>query len=68
MRKLFACALIFVMCMGSLAACGSEQTADPTPTVAPTAAPTEAPQVETENELVNAKNYLFRFHQCVNKS
>jgi len=63
MRKLFACALIFVMCMGSLAACGSEQTADPTPTVAPTAAPTEAPQVETENELVNAKNYLFTMYK-----
>lgn len=63
MRKLFACALIFVMCMGSLAACGSEQTAEPTPTVAPTAAPTEAPAVETENELVNAKNYLFTMYK-----
>ena len=63
MKKLFACALVFVMCMGSLAACGSEQTAEPTPTTAPTAAPTEAPQVDTESDLVNAKNYLFTMYK-----
>lgn len=65
MKKIFACALIFVMCMGSLAACGSEQTAEPTPTTAPvaTTAPTEAPQVDTVSDLVNAKNYLFTMYK-----
>ena len=59
MKKLLACALIFVMCLGSLAACGKEQTADPTPTTAPTTAPTQAPVEDTVSDLVNAKNYLF---------
>ena len=63
MKKLFACALIFVMCMGSLAACGNEQTAEPTPTTAPTAAPTEAPAADTVSDLVNAKNYLFTMYK-----
>ena len=63
MKKLFACALIFVMCMGSLAACGSEQTAEPTPTTAPTAAPVEEPQADTASDLVNAKNYLFTMYK-----
>ena len=63
MRKLLACALIFVMCMGSLAACGNKDAADPTPTVAPTTAPTQAPQVDTVSDLVNAKNYLFTMYK-----
>ncbi len=63
MRKLLASALIFVMCLGSLAACGKEQAADPTPTAAPTTAPTEAPAVDTVSDLVNAKNYLFTMYK-----
>lgn len=63
MKKLLACALIFVMCLGSLAACGKEQTADPTPTTAPTAAPTQAPVEDTVSDLVNAKNYLFTMYK-----
>ena len=63
MKKLLACALIFVMCLGSLAACGKEQEADPTPTAAPTTAPTEAPAVDTVSDLVNAKNYLFTMYK-----
>ncbi|MBQ8633195.1 MAG: hypothetical protein IJ420_06275 [Lachnospiraceae bacterium] len=63
MKKLLACALIFVMCLGSLAACGKEQTADPTPTTAPTTAPTQAPVEDTVSDLVNAKNYLFTMYK-----
>ena len=65
MKKLFACALIFVLCMTGFAACGSEETADPTPTTAPTSttAPTEAPAVDTVSDLVNAKNYLFTMYK-----
>ncbi len=63
MKKLLACALIFVMCMGSLAACGNNDAADPTPTTAPTTAPTEAPVVDTVSDLVNAKNYLFTMYK-----
>lgn len=65
MKKIFACALILVMCMGSLAACGSEQTAEQAPTTAPvaTTAPTEAPAVDTVSDLVNAKNYLFTMYK-----
>ena len=63
MKKLFACALIFVMCMGSLAACGKNDAADITPTTAPTTAPTEAPAVDTVSDLVNAKNYLFTMYK-----
>lgn len=63
MKKLFACALIFAMCMTGFAACGSEQTADPTPTTAPTAEPTAVPSVDTVSDLVNAKNYLFTMYK-----
>lgn len=63
MKKLLACALIFVMCMGSLAACGNNDAADPTPTTAPTTAPTQAPVEDTVSDLVNAKNYLFTMYK-----
>ena len=63
MKKLLACALIFVMCLGSLAACGKEQTEDPTPTTAPTTAPTQAPVEDTVSDLVNAKNYLYTMYK-----
>ena len=63
MKKLLALALILIMCMGSLAACGKEQTTDPTPTTAPTTAPTQAPVEETVSDLVNAKNYLFTMYK-----
>jgi len=63
MKKIFACALILVMCMGSLAACGKEQTAEPTPTTAPTTAPTAVPAVDTVSDLINAKNYLFTMYK-----
>lgn len=63
MKKLFACALIFAMCMTGFAACGSETAADPTPTTAPTAEPTEVPSVDTVSDLVNAKNYLFTMYK-----
>ena len=62
MKKLLACALFFIMCMGSLAACGSEQTAEPTPTTAPTTAPTAAP-AETESDLTAAGNYLYTMYK-----
>jgi hypothetical protein len=64
MKKLLALALILIMCMGSLAACGNtEQPAEPTPTTAPTTAPTQAPVEETVSDLVNAKNYLFTMYK-----
>ena len=67
MKKLFACALIFAMCMTGFAACGGDTAADPTPTTAPTTeptvAPTEAPAVDTVSDLVNAKNYLFTMYK-----
>ena len=66
MKKLLALALILIMCMGSLAACGTtEQPAEPTtaPTQAPTTAPTQAPVEETVSDLVNAKNYLFTMYK-----
>ena len=67
MKKLFACALIFTMCMAGLAACGNEkEKVDVVPTTAPTseptAAPTEAP-VDTVSDLVNAKNYLYTMYK-----
>ena len=63
MKKILACALILVMCLGSLAACGNNDAAEPTPTTAPTAAPTQAPAVDTVSDLVNAKNYLFTMYK-----
>ena len=65
MRKLIACALIFTMCMAGVAACGKENTTEPTPTMAPTATvePTEAPSVDTVSDLVNAKNYLYTMYK-----
>ena len=67
MKKLFACALIFTMCMAGFAACGSETNANPTatPTAEPTATtePTQAPAVDTVSDLVNAKNYLFTMYK-----
>lgn len=65
MKKLLASALIATMCMGSLAACGSESAAAPTtaPTAAPTTAPTQTPVEDTKSDLVNAKNYLFTMYR-----
>ena len=66
MKKLFASALIFTMCMTGFAACGGSTTAEPTaaPTKAPvvTTAPTEAP-AQTESDLVSAKNYLYTMYK-----
>ena len=66
MRKLLAFALIMIMCMGSLAACGKEQVEESTsttePTAEPTAAPTEAP-ADTESDLTAAGNYIYAMYK-----
>ena len=61
MKKLLASALIATLCLGSLAACGSESAA--TPTTAPTTAPVQETVEDTKSDLVSAKNYLFTMYK-----